>query len=300
MKRMRSFQSGKKIKKSFLIGFSVYFLPYIRKKYDAVFDFTLSRKFGFFFMLAGIKKRIGYNYKKRGLFLTKAIEFSGFEDKHVIEYYLSLLRELDISVTDKDMQLVPEGKGLVWASEYLKKISATEDNLIAVIPGGGASWGSQSKRKRWAPEKFSAVSDALMERDYNVMILGHNSETELCNKVASGMKEKPLLVRNDLSLEKYFAILAKCQVVLCNDGGPLHIAVSLGRKTVSIFGPVDPKVYGPYPVSDRYRIMVNEHLDCRPCYKKFRVPDCDFKNKCLEEIDPGRVLEACVELMKVK
>ena len=40
---------------------------------DTVFDFTLSRKFGFLFMLAGIRQRIGFDYKKRGVFLNEKI-----------------------------------------------------------------------------------------------------------------------------------------------------------------------------------------------------------------------------------
>ncbi len=70
----------------------------------------------------------------------------------------------------------------------------------------------------------------------------------------------------------------------------MHMAVALGVKTVSIFGPVDEKVYGPYPPS-RDNIAIAGTVDCRPCYKNFRYPIC--KNMiCLESINPSVVLDA--------
>ncbi|MBI4616067.1 MAG: hypothetical protein HY720_20795, partial [Planctomycetes bacterium] len=47
-------------------------------------------------------------------------------------------------------------------------------------------------------------------------------------------------------LETVCAILLRSTALFCNDGGLLHLANALGVKTVSVFGPVDPRVYGPY------------------------------------------------------
>ena len=271
-----------------------------KKKYEVVFDFTLSRKFGFFFFLAGIKERIGFDYKRRGIFLTKSIPFSGFEGKHVVEHYLDLLKKMDVCITEREMQLIPGENDLEWTDRYLKEHALQEERLVAVIPGGGASWGKQSFRKRWSADKFLSVCDSLINEGIDVVILGDESEKELCEVITSGMKNKAKRVENNLSIDKYCALLSKCKVVLCNDGGPLHIAGALGVKTVSVFGPVDPLVYGPYPVSERNKVMVSKDLPCRPCYNKFRVPDCDIDNKCLEDISVGSVVRACVELMESK
>ena len=96
------------------------------------------------------------------------------------------------------------------------------------------------------------------------------------------------------------SIINNIQILIANDGGPLHIAVALNKKTVSIFGPVEPKVYGPYPPDQSRHIVLRRVLECTPCYSKFRLSPC-FKNKwCLENIDVEEAYSAVVNLLKDK
>jgi ADP-heptose:LPS heptosyltransferase len=85
------------------------------------------------------------------------------------------------------------------------------------------------------------------------------------------------------------ALFGKCRMVICSEGGPLHIAVSQGVKTISIFGPVDEKTHGPYPKSEK-NIVLTSDISCRPCYRKFKLPECDTR-KCLEDVSVDTVLE---------
>ncbi|MFH1664547.1 MAG: glycosyltransferase family 9 protein, partial [Candidatus Omnitrophota bacterium] len=240
------------------------------RRYDMVFDFTLSRRFGFLFALAGIPRRVGLDYKRRGIFLTDKIKLTGFEKKHVVEYYLDLLEKLDIPVTQRGMSLAASPEAIEWALGAIGGKGISAGTLVAVIPGGGASWGPQAFRKHWPARKFAGVADILSGYGYPVAVLGSDAETELCGVMADAMRTKPVIAENGLTLERYIALLSVCGLVLCNDGGPLHMAAALGVKTVSIFGPVAPEVYGPYPASDGNRVMTAPDLPCRPCYHKFR------------------------------
>jgi len=270
------------------------------KKYDAVFDFTLSREFGIFFALAGIPRRIGLDYRGRGLFLTDRVPIEGFEDRHVVEYYLDLLGPLGLPASEKKMTLAPDAEKAVWAERYLHEKGVTEGRIAAVIPGGGASWGHQASRKRWPEEGFSGVADRLVRKGVRVLLLGGEAERELCLSVAAGMEEKADVVENGLGIKEYIALLNRCGLAVCNDGGPLHLAAALGLKTVSMFGPVDERVYGPYPAADSHRVITASGLECRPCYNRFRLPECDHGMKCLADITPEEVAEACEELLEEK
>jgi heptosyltransferase-2 len=269
-----------------------------RQKYDAVFDFTLSRKSGLFFKLAGIPRRVGLDYKKRGAFLTDRIPFTGFEARHVIEYYLDLLKYVGVAASVKEMQLVPDENMLEWASAYLREKGIEGKRLVVIIPGGGASWGRQASRKRWEDAGFSKAADILARHGLKIAFLGDPSEKYLCSSAADRMTEKPVFIENALTLKQYIALLSQCALVLCNDGGPLHVAVALGVKTVSIFGPVDDKVYGPYPASDRHKVITAREVPCRPCYNRFKLPECEHDNRCLTDITPDRVAEACLKLLE--
>jgi ADP-heptose:LPS heptosyltransferase len=76
--------------------------------------------------------------------------------------------------------------------------------------------------------------------------------------------------------------------MIVNDGGPLHVAVAAGVQTVSIFGPVDENVYGPYPIGSH--IVIKKEIACRPCYQRFRKAVCGHIS-CLSQITVEDVLE---------
>ena len=76
----------------------------------------------------------------------------------------------------------------------------------------------------------------------------------------------------------------------------MHMAVALGVKTVSIFGPVDDLVYGPYPPSDKH-IVIKKQIDCRPCYQGFRMQFCDKNRLCLNSITTQDVFDAVRRLV---
>jgi ADP-heptose:LPS heptosyltransferase len=75
------------------------------------------------------------------------------------------------------------------------------------------------------------------------------------------------------------------------------MAAGLGVKTVSLFGPVDEKTYGPYAADDKHAIISSKNLPCRPCYKKFKYNECD-KKLCLKEITVDEVFQAAEKMIK--
>lgn len=259
-------------------------------KFDVAFDLSLGQEYGFLLWLMGIKKRIGYNYKNRGIFLTDKISVSGYEDKHIAEYYLALLKFLGIEPRPRDMEFPLGNKELEWADEYMKEHEISEgDILIGVVPGGGASWGLSAYKKQWPQHRFALLANQIIERyKAKIILLGDINELPLCSQVASLIKGSPIMACGRTSLSKLAALMKKCDVVVCNDGGPLHIAVSQGLRTVSMFGPVDPDVYGPYPKSEE-NVVIKSQMVCRPCYKKFKLKECVHAD-CLTNIEVNEVL----------
>ena len=71
----------------------------------------------------------------------------------------------------------------------------------------------------------------------------------------------------------------------------MHMAHALGVKTVSIFGPVDEKVYGPYG-GPAPREVLTQAVPCRPCYSKFHFPPCSYERRCLTELPVETVVRA--------
>lgn len=252
-------------------------------RYDVAIDLSMNSSASFFAWFAGIRERVGLNYRERGLFLTKKIPFFGYEGRHVAEYFSEILKTIDLKPYPHSLQIQISQPDLDWASDFLSQAQAASRYLIAMVPGGGESWGADASFKRWPAEKYAKLLVRLVEHfKASIVLLGSPKEEYLCKEIQTLVKYPIFSACGQTTLGQSMAILKKCNLAVVNDGGPLHMAVAAGTKTVSIFGPVDPVIYGPYP-SEGHRI-VTAQLACRPCYRKFRRAACEHVS-CLKNIE---------------
>ncbi len=197
-------------------------------------------------------------------------------------------RNLEIFIPQEDLS---------WVDDFLKENGAAlSDKLLAVVPGGGASWGKAAIYKHWPAENFAKAADGLIDKyAFKAIVFGSNDDMDICGDVLKSMRNKAVSACGKAGLLQFAALLKKCSLVLCNDGGPLHMAVAAGVKTVSVFGPVNEKVYGPYPASNEH-IVLKKDLNCRPCYNRFKLQGCP-ERICLLDIRPEDAIKAAEKLL---
>lgn len=265
-----------------------------KERFNTAFDFSLDSRYGFWSRLAGIKKRTGFDYKGRGRFLTNKIKLKGYSGRHVVEYYADLLKFTGITPRDMKLELAISDENKARARKILAGNGVMPSTLVVGIAmGGGASWGRDAVYKQWPAGKFAQLAKKLI-KDLNarMVLLGSADEKPLAaivGKMDGGVNIIDLTGK--LGLEELAAVIKELKVLVCNDGGPLHMAVASDIKTVSIFGPVDDKVYGPYPPGGDHAVMKKD-LPCRPCYRDFRFSGCSNDRKCLEDISVDEVYES--------
>jgi ADP-heptose:LPS heptosyltransferase len=270
-----------------------------RRRFDVCFDFSLDHRYSLLAKLLGIKQRIGFNYRNRGRFLTRSIDIEGYYGKHVIDYYLELLKFLDIPVFERDMYLVSSPGAQARSKAIVSGAGIAEGDLvIGVAPGGGGSWGKDAVYKRWSPYRFAEVANKLIEKfNAKVIVIGDESERKITDVVVHMMRNKPIDLTGKVALDILPGIIKRCDLFISNDGGPMHMAVALGVKTISIFGPVSETVYGPYPVKWSH-IVVKNDISCRPCYANFKFPGCNRDKECLNGVSAEAVFKAAEVLLK--
>ena len=258
-------------------------------RFDMVLDVSLSSFMGFLAWTAGIPRRVGFDYKGRGRFLTQKIPLKGYEGRHVIDYYLDLLAEIGVAVAHKRMELTLTREDSHWAAQFMAQNGISgRGPVIGLVPGGGESWGKDASCKRWPAQRWAKLADKLIEKSSaQIILLGSSTEAGLCDSVARGMKNSCVSACGMTSLSQFAALTQQCALVVANDGGPLHVAVASGSRTVSIFGPVDEAVYGPYPAQGHQ--VVKKDLPCQPCYRRFRRADCGHL-RCLNGLTVEEVL----------
>lgn len=269
-----------------------------RERFDICLDFSLDHRYSLFSKIAGIKKRIGFDYKGRGRFLTHKISIDGYHDKHAVEYYLSLLSFLGIDPKDKKLDLfVPIACSEKAADILSVRLIEANDLVVGIFPGAGGSWGKDAGYKHWPALKFAQLADKLIsERSAKVVILGDEPERPIADVIINAMRNKPIDLVGKTGLEILPAVIKNCSLLITNDGGPMHMAVALGVKTVSVFGPVSEVVYGPYPEAGNH-VVLKWDMACRPCYKNFRLPVCDKDRECLKQVSVNAVFDAAAKLL---
>ncbi len=258
-------------------------------QYDRCLDLSMGREYSFLMFLAGIKTRIGLNYKHRSKFLTQSVELKAFENRHVSEYHLDLLF--------KD-QVVPPCAPL--AVSRLTRSSKTKfdaclkdlelkgvKSWVAVAPGGGITWGDNAHYKQWSPNQYAALIKSIINNGQDVLLFGSSDERPLLQQVAqaSGLDSKYIMT--DLNLDQTTYALSQARGFVGNDGGLFHLAHWTGIPVLGFYGPVDEAVYGAGWCAAPYQHL-NAAVECRPCYKAFRFTGCDYARQCLEDIDPKR------------
>ncbi len=260
--------------------------------YDMCIDVSMNAFMSFCCWLSGIKYRLGLDYKKRAVFLNKRINISGYEDRHVVEYYLDLLNILNIPIRSRRLELYinPEDErtaDIFWREHGLDRAAM----VIGMVPGGGASWGKDAVYKRLELKKYAKIADKIIAKFCaDIILFGDTKEIELCQNMVSMVSDRNHIhiACGKLNIGGFASLVRRCALNIVNDGGPLHMAVAAGAKTLSIFGPVDPNVYGPYPFEGH--IVVRKLLPCSPCYRNFRLAKCEH-HSCIKTISVDEIFK---------
>jgi ADP-heptose:LPS heptosyltransferase len=165
---------------------------------------------------------------------------------------------------------------------YLSEIHGKRA-VITVHPGSGG------KKKCWPLEKFLELMHLLDKgkRFYFYFVLGPAEGHELHEKanrfISANSIDGEIIGGRPVS---YIATLLKASSLhIGNDSGITHLASALGTPTIAVFGPTDPKVWGPV---GRHVKIVTSDYPCAPCAEKDRRQCSDVR--CLDAVEVGDVL----------
>jgi lipopolysaccharide heptosyltransferase II len=285
----------KKIKKqsfwAYLTALIKAFFELRRLKFDLVVDLSMVSQYSFMLRLAGVRQIAGFDYKPRGRFLHKKIQVKAFENKHVIDHYADLLTLIGINDFQRELKLYLAPEDQKWAGQFLQEKNIENDDLlIGVAPFGGLSWGKDAQNKQWPVDSYAEVIKSLID-SHKAKVVFFGTKNDLSQKNILDQivgKKKYVNAIGKTSLSQLAALIDRCDLFISNDSGPMHMACALNKNTVSVFGPVNEKVYGPVGDSAQH-IIACADIDCRPCYKDFKKPECD-RMDCLRLLDKEKVL----------
>jgi len=198
------------------------------RKFELVVDLIMdwNYKSALLAYLSGAPYRVGYDHSR--------------EKKHLVENTLDVIRKLGIVPGEDKPQLHVASQDSAFVKDLLlsQGINQGED-LVGIHLGG------YYPSQRWSIERFASVSDEII-RKYNtrVVFIGGPKEGDLIDKAMGLMQGKAIAIK-DFSLAHLVALIQRCQLLICNNSGPLHIACAVGVPTISTMGPTLPWRWWP-------------------------------------------------------
>jgi len=245
---------------------------------------------------AGVPIRLGYATESRQKLLTNPVPLPDWRSsEHEVFYYLYLIAALEqflfgsntVCEHEPDIGLeLTESKGEDARKLLFQSGLTNESSIIAICPGS-----INSRAKRWPAERFAKLGDELIEQGKQVLLIGSKDEEDVTAAVTSRMRNSPVVLTGKTTLDQLIGILSISDLVVTNDTGPAHIAASLGRPTLVIFGPTNPLTTRPF--SSQAEIL-RHPPDCAPCMLR----DCPIDHRCMTAITVEEVLEHSLALLK--
>lgn len=261
-----------------------------KKKFDLAVLFHRSSSRALIAYLAGIPRRAGYATWKRRFLLTEVFSMPEKDSAHRVDYYLDIVKALGCDSQDRLYEFFTTEEDLRFAQDFLSAEGvAPGDFVICLNPGG--NW----PPKRWPKENFAVLADKLISGEQaKVVFCGSQNDREFIAEIVSQMDHQPIIAAGRTNLKQLAAIFKRADLVISGDSGPLHIAASLGRDIIALFGPTSIRVTGPLG-RGKIKIMQKDSGCTIPCYDK----DCN-NNLCMQKITPEDVLSEIKDFLAVK
>ena len=255
---------------------AVLFLKMIREEqYDLVFDLFGNPRSAFLTWITGAPDRVGFTFRGRKYAYNHRISPRG-DRVHEVEFNLDALRALNLPIVDPFPQFYFSDKDKDVADRWISGQDIEDAFLIGVH-----CWGSW-EAKRWGLDHFAALSDQLSKDVQATIILLWGPGERIYAETVKNLARYPTLMAPETSLKQLGALVSRCQIVIANDSGPMHISAAVGTPTVGIFGPTQWKLQGPF--GKKHGAVFKKGLSCLGCNRLSCREMICMRELCVEDV----------------
>lgn len=167
-------------------------------------------------------------------------------DGHLIQRKMNLVGQLSCDVTNTDMFIPIDFENIVKKTD-----------TVSI----GFQMGASEKVRCWPISAFVELAEKIAQLgpEYQVVLIGSNKERELeevfFKAIPENIKSRVISYIGKTDLKMLLAVMKNLDVLVTGDTGPLHLAVALKTKTVSLFATANPKYTGPYQDPELHQVL---------------------------------------------
>ena len=188
------------------------------------------------------------------------------EDEHEVERYLDLISAAGAARTSQS-QLRP----FIYLAEADRQFaqgffnaSGLQDApiVIGVQPGTSATM----RWKQWPLDRYRELIERILEDtiEARIVLFGSAGEKEMIEELARGLGPRVTVAAGKTTVKQVAALIEKCDMLICNDSGLMHVAVAVGTPVVAIYGPTDIRRTAPLGAE---HTVIRHELPCSPCFR---------------------------------
>ncbi len=228
---------------------------------------------------AGIPLRTGYLGEMRWGLLNDVRRLDESELPMTVQRFLAL--GLDRSEPVPSPPPIPRlavSQSGIDAALTRLALRDTGQPVLALCPG--AEYGPA---KRWPAEYYAQIAGIYAARGWQIWLFGSERDMTVTAEIRSLCGADCADLAGRTTLGEAVDLLSLAQVVVSNDSGLMHVAASLGRRLIAVYGSSDP---GFTPPLSPTATVLSLGLTCSPCFK--RVCPLGHTN-CLRQLKPSLV-----------
>ncbi|KJJ86033.1 Lipopolysaccharide heptosyltransferase II [Candidatus Omnitrophus magneticus] len=259
------------------------------ESFDISIDMQNNRKSRLLAFWAGIPSRYGFKNGKWNFLINFKAQNPRFP-LGPIEHQEKLLGLLGITIQDKSLELWKDAESDKWAENFLGFNSLVKEGKLAGI---SLSASKKWKTKNWPLKLFLEFEKLLAKEGVRVVLIGLTDDLKIAEEFSSKTIEQPINAVGKTNISQLISLISKLDVLIAGDSSPIHIAAAVGTPFAAIFGPTQPERHMPPSSSVKSKLFYSK-MKCSPCYKK----RCFRKQKCMMDINPDKVFNAVMEIMK--
>ena len=238
--------------------------------------------------LAGLPRRVGFPGHRRRWLLNQIVPEeappvpAGSDPRRNQTYrYLRLAEDIGAGNFTADAPAAPTGT------------RAERGGWLRVGICPGAEYGPT---KRWPAERFAEAAKLVAaERACEWTVFGVAKDAPYAETIQTALGERCENLAGKTTLAELIAALRRCDVLLTNDTGTMHLAAYLGVPVAAVFGSTDPLLTAPLVPPERLRIL-RRQVECSPCFLK----ECPLDLRCLHAVTAEDAAAAVLELLPAR
>ena len=247
-------------------------------------------KTGLVALLSGAKKRIGPDIRPHSLFYNLKVPMP--EDQHFVHRNYLLVRKAGVKQPlDETLQFFLGREEKTYAEQFMDHSGIKPSHILIGIHPGGGLWRTS---RRWPKENFRELILRLINQPHiKILLMGGPSEREMVNEMENEIGPPILVADKQLTLGEFGALIQRCHLFVCNDGGPLQMAAAVGTPTMVVVGPTNIKAFAPL---GGQHTIIRKPLPCSPCidYYNYQSDACS-ELTCLKTISVLEVFNTIMD-----